>query len=68
MNTPCHHCEKREIGCHAHCEDYLAYRAIMDEARQKRLNEIGLKGMTVEHETRNENFRKRVKTSRFSGR
>jgi len=25
--APCKDCQKRELGCHATCEDYLAYHA-----------------------------------------
>lgn len=31
MKSPCMICEKREIGCHAVCEDYAAYRAALNE-------------------------------------
>lgn len=23
--TPCRDCERREVGCHSKCEDYLAF-------------------------------------------
>ena len=31
LNAPCKGCEKREVGCHATCEDYLTYRELKDE-------------------------------------
>ena len=67
MKPPCYKCQEREIGCHAHCEDYLAYKAVMEEARQKRLNELGLKGMTVEHHDRNVKFRMRCGSHNNAG-
>lgn len=30
----CKGCEKREVGCHAKCEDYKAYRQVIEEKRQ----------------------------------
>lgn len=29
-NAPCKDCEKRELGCHARCEDYKEYRKQQD--------------------------------------
>jgi len=42
MNTPCKGCERREIGCHAKCEDYAnfkAERAKLNERRKKAAEE-----------------------------
>lgn len=36
---PCKDCDKRHVGCHARCDDYLEWRNIRDEAKQKELLE-----------------------------
>ncbi len=33
--TPCRHCTKRKINCHANCEAYLGWRKKADELRDK---------------------------------
>lgn len=33
--TPCRHCTKRKINCHANCEEYLGWRKKADELRDK---------------------------------
>lgn len=32
MNFPCYGCQKREIGCHAKCDQYQEARAEADKA------------------------------------
>lgn len=32
----CKDCPKRHIGCHATCEDYIAFRKALDEENRKR--------------------------------
>lgn len=24
--APCYHCEDRQVGCHSHCEKYIAFQ------------------------------------------
>lgn len=31
MKAPCKNCPDREIGCHASCPDYIAFRQYKDE-------------------------------------
>ncbi len=38
---PCKGCEKREIGCHAICEEYKTWRALKDEEKA-RLTKIAI--------------------------
>ena len=38
----CKDCVRREIGCHASCGEYAKYRAMVDAARQKKINEFGV--------------------------
>ena len=64
MVAPCLNCTAREPGCHSECEGYLAYAEERQRERQDRLNARGLKGLTVEHEIRNDKFRKRTGASR----
>ena len=37
--APCKGCEKREIGCHAHCEGYRAFKANRDRIKEIRAAE-----------------------------
>ena len=34
MKPPCKDCAKREVGCHAKCEEYAKYRAEIDATRE----------------------------------
>ena len=34
--APCKNCERREVGCHARCGDYKAYRAAIDSYNERR--------------------------------
>ena len=74
MKSPCYKCPDRKVetdplyNCHSDCEKFIPYAEEKKKEREKRLRESGLKSMTADHETRNEKFRKRVGTSRFSGR
>ena len=34
--SPCKDCADRQVGCHAKCEKYLAYRTELDAAREQR--------------------------------
>lgn len=36
LNATCKDCTKRHIGCHAHCEDYKAFRKQLDEENIRR--------------------------------
>ena len=33
-NAPCKRCEFRKVGCHADCEEYLAFKSANDERRE----------------------------------
>lgn len=35
MKRPCFNCEKRVVGCHAVCKDYLEARAELDALHKK---------------------------------
>lgn len=37
--APCKGCDRRELGCHSRCADYLAFREKRDEMLQKRAEE-----------------------------
>lgn len=32
--SPCKECDKRYVGCHGECQDYLDYRMEMDSRRE----------------------------------
>lgn len=36
MNAPCRGCPDREVGCHAGCELYKAYRAERDRMNEEK--------------------------------
>lgn len=45
MNTPCRDCGDRKVGCHAHCEknlEFRAYRERLNEERHRRGEICGL--------------------------
>lgn len=33
---PCYKCEKREIGCHSNCEEYLRYQSLNEYAKKEK--------------------------------
>lgn len=35
IGSPCLNCERRQVGCHSTCEDYLQYKAAVAEAKEK---------------------------------
>ena len=34
--APCRECEKRSIGCHGTCSEYLEFKKNIDEARERK--------------------------------
>lgn len=57
ISSPCHNCERREIGCHCHCKDYTDYCAEL-----ARINSIIIEAK--ENEARLNDAKKRVLRSR----
>lgn len=45
--SPCMGCETRAENCHASCGKYAAYRAELDDRRQRRKMELIRDGMTL---------------------
>lgn len=43
----CYKCEKRQVGCHGSCEDYLAWRAKQDKILERRAQENFANEVTV---------------------
>ena len=35
MEPPCKDCQQRKIGCHAKCEEYLAYAILCREQNER---------------------------------
>lgn len=35
LGSPCKNCQKRQIGCHDRCPEYLEYKRLNDEKRTK---------------------------------
>lgn len=48
LNAPCHKCEKRSPGCHAACDDYKAYRAIVDDYNKEERKRSDTDYVTIE--------------------
>lgn len=52
QTCPCNNCERREVGCHAKCEDYAEYHRRLEIYReeQKKIKhkEVQLNGYTIE--------------------
>ena len=40
INAPCKGCEKRYVGCHSKCPDYLAFKKAHDALLEKMRKEI----------------------------
>ncbi len=36
LNATCKDCDRRTIGCHAHCPDYKEFRRQLDEENKRR--------------------------------
>lgn len=61
--APCKGCDKREVGCHAVCEEYQTYRRLKDELNA----ELKKKAMFEQEQNDIEKSRKkRIATGRFS--
>lgn len=43
MSKECIDCNKRLVGCHDNCEDYLEYKKISEKARRERNEEFEYK-------------------------
>lgn len=60
--APCYECEKRTLGCHGKCEDYLAFsatrRAYNDKQRLLADAENAARAMAFEGERRIEKRRR----------
>ena len=52
MNAPCKDCEKRTVGCHAHCPDHKAFQATRHEEYAKRAAENGSSGYSADKESK----------------
>lgn len=48
MDNKCKGCTKREVGCHANCEDYKAYKEKLSEDYKKEYKERLLKNQLIE--------------------
>lgn len=42
IKAPCHNCDKRKLGCHSCCEEYISFRNNRDKLllNRKKENEI----------------------------
>ena len=48
MITCCKDCQKRQVGCHSNCEDYVAQRAEMtDENEREKKRHCDFRGYGV---------------------
>lgn len=56
LNSPCKSCTSRTVepNCHTDCPAYLAFRASIDEAAQKRHAESGLDAYRIDRIRRSE--------------
>ena len=41
-NPPCKDCEKRHVGCHSSCEDYIAYSENRAKQNARRFKDTSL--------------------------
>lgn len=40
MTAPCKNCPYRAVGCHSYCEPFKAFRASVEEANQRRREQL----------------------------
>lgn len=57
MACPCHHCERRVVGCHSQCSDYKDWKAV--EAVRKAKEEEERKLRDFEWESTQRRYRKK---------
>ena len=63
MKNPCKNCEKRRTACWGDCEEYLAWKAVRDAAKEEeKRNALVLDYQTVQ--IRRAQARKRMKTKK----
>lgn len=48
MISPCMGCEGREVGCHARCEPYQAFRQRLDTINDQKTAEKIIRGARIE--------------------
>ena len=48
MNTPCYHCTRRAINCHAACPDYAEYRKVCEKIQEARAAERSMDAADAE--------------------
>ena len=52
--SPCLDCERRQVGCHAECDDYIGYRERLKVYKDKVLEERKKYKMLRRHTTESE--------------
>lgn len=40
MTAPCKNCPYRAVGCHSYCEPFKAFRVSVEEANQRRREQL----------------------------
>ncbi len=51
--APCKDCEKRKIGCHSSCDDYLKFREWLDDVKKaEKLDRQLLFNPRINHKSR----------------
>ena len=55
--APCQDCPRREMGCHARCEDYIQYTKLRDEFRDWKFQENADRCITLNEKTRKRLFK-----------
>ena len=51
-NAPCLNCERRAVGCHSTCEDYLGFKSEHERVAAARLEEINTESIGYKSEGR----------------
>lgn len=49
IKAPCKNCDSRFVGCHSKCEKYLEYKSVIDNVREKRLQQTEIDRTFVDH-------------------
>ena len=60
--TPCKDCERRELGCHANCQDYISFTEALREEKGKYIEWLRNISWKKETRLRNPDYKKRHKS------
>lgn len=60
MKPPCKGCEDRKVGCHATCERYAEYRAVIENGEAEKKRKIIMNEWSMDKARKNARIRKQL--------